>query len=175
MIQVIAYLLILMLMAALQLIWTLPLPGLQGPPLFVLMAGIVVLWRVPRLSLYFLLVLISLGLDYFMGEGVYTALATLVAAQPPLWQIWKGRHTQKFWPFIPVALVSILCFEGFLVLCFSVRYTGAFGIFLQGILPALLWNLACAWLLFYPLSQCMKLLHYQESDYLEDAFKGNLG
>lgn len=175
MIQLIAYLLILMLMSVFQLMWTFPLWGLQGPPLFVLMAGIIVLWSLPRRSLFFMLVLVSLGLDYFMGEGVYTALATLVAAQPPLWQFWQGRSTKRWLPFVPVALTSLVCFEVFLVLCFGVRYTGAFSIFLQGFVPALFWNVLLTLLLYYPLNRCMSVLHYQESDYLQDAFKGNLG
>lgn len=162
------------LMAALQLIWTLPLWGLQGPPLFLLITGMIVLWQMPRLSLYFVLVLVSMSVDFLVGEGIYTALAMLVATQIPLWQSWKRSHL-SVWRFIPVMVLAIVLFQLTLALCFMVQYEGVSALFWEGILPALFWNVLGALLLYFPLLGAMNLLYYQESDYLQDAFKGNLG
>lgn len=160
--------------AALQLIWTLPLWGLQGPPLFLLMTGMIILWQMPRLSLYFVLVLVSLGIDSLMGEGVYTTLAMLVAAQIPLWQGWR-RVPLSVWRFIPVMLLATFLFQLTLAACFTVQYEGVLFFFGTSLFPALFWNLVGALLLYFPLLGVMNLLYYQESDYLQDAFKGNLG
>ena len=174
MLQFLGCLCLWMLAAALQLIWTLPLWGLQGPPLFLLMTGMVILWQMPRLSLYFVLVLVSLGVDCLMDEGIYTALAMLVAAQVPLWQGW--RRTQfSVWRFMPVMLLSTFLFQFTLAVCFSVQYEGVLSLFLAGLLPTLFWNFGGALVLYFPLLGAMNLLYYQESDYLRDAFKGNLG
>lgn len=162
------------LMAALQMIWSLPLWGLQGPPLFLLMTGMIVLWQIPRLSLYFVLVLVTMSVDLLMGEGVYTALAMLVAAQTPLWQGWK-RSKLSLWRFAPVMLLAIFLFQLTLALCFMVQYEGVFALFWESILPALFWNMLGSVVLYFPLLGVMNLLYYQESDYLQDAFKGNLG
>jgi hypothetical protein len=162
------------LMAALQLIWTLPLWGLQGPPLFLFITGMIVLWQMPRLSLYFVLVLVSMSVDFMMGEGIYTALAMLVAAQIPLWQGWK-RSRLSIWRFIPVMVLATFLFQLTLMMCFIVQYEGVLALFWEGLLPALFWNVLGALLLYFPLIGGMNLLYYQESDYLQDAFKGNLG
>lgn len=174
MLQLFGYVLLLVLMMGLQLIWTLPLWGLQSPPLFLLLAGCIALWKNPRLLFYFLLVLASLAMDYLMGEGVYTTLATLLAAQPPLWRLLR-RHRLSLWRFLPVAMLSIVLFESALAFAFGVQYPGAFAIFGQTFLPTLWWNTLATLLLYGPISAWMNLLHYQESDYLQDAFKGNLG
>ncbi len=162
-------------MALIQMTWS-PglLPGLQGPPLLVLVTGVLVLWFAPRLTFYWMLAFVVLLMDLLIGEGILTVLATLATAQIPLAQPGKQKSF-TFLRCLAMLVGSILVFEMLLGLYFGLRYTGAGVLFWQGLLPSLGWNTLLGMMLYAPIRFVLNLLHYQESHYLEDAMRGNLG
>lgn len=162
------------LLALLQLIWPLPLPGLNSAPALVLLAGALVLWRLPLGRLYGWLLLLAAGFDLLLGEGPFCLLGYALSLSLPL--LSPSAEDAKGW-FLPLGwmLGCVLIFDLLEALMASLHGPAPWLVLLHHLPWTIMYNLAAALLLLPITNGLISLLHYQRFEYHQDVRKGRLG
>ncbi|HEY9840792.1 MAG TPA: hypothetical protein V6D23_10080 [Candidatus Obscuribacterales bacterium] len=172
--QFIGLALFLALLALLQLFWPVPLPGLNTAPALLLLAGSLVLFRLPLGRLYAWLLLLAAGFDLLMGEGPYCLLGYALTLSLPLLRPADPERTP--WPVaLGWMLASILIFDFFEALLGSLRGSGAWSLLWHHLPWSFGYNLLAALLLLPITGGLISLLHYQRFEYHKEVRKGRLG
>ncbi|MGV3523392.1 MAG: hypothetical protein ACO1RX_04170 [Candidatus Sericytochromatia bacterium] len=166
--------LFLALTALLQLVWPLPLPGLDtGPALLLLTAGLL-LAQLPEWRLYTWAVLLAAGMDLLFGEALWGAAAHALALLLPL--LWPPRgETPALWRVWGRLLPLLGIFEIVLAVAGALRGSGAGLQLFSRLLPFYAWNLLAALPLLLLTRGLIQALHYQRFEYLDEVKKGRLG
>lgn len=166
--------LFLLLTTLLQLVWPVPLPGLDtGPVLLLLTAGLL-LAQLPEWRLYAWAVLLASGMDVLFGEGLWGAGAHALALLLPL--LWPpSAEKPAAWRLLALLLPLLALFEGLLALSAAFRGPGAGLQLLSRLLPFYGWNLLAALPLLVLTRGLIQALHYQRFEYLDEVKKGRLG
>jgi hypothetical protein len=159
-------------LAAVQLIWPWPLPGLNTAPALLLLAGSLILYRRPLNSLYACLLLLAAGFDLLLGEGPYCLITYALALALPML---LPKQRQGWFSAIGWMLASVLSFDLLMLLINGIRGAGALNLFIQHFLPSLAYHLLAAILLQPVTDGLISLLHYQRFEYHKDVMKGRLG
>lgn len=163
----------LLLLSLLQLLLPPFLPGHLPFPDLLLVAAVLVLTVLPRKRLFFLLLLLAACADLLLDSSPQNLLAYGVALSLPLL---NSRSKQvKTGPMLLQVGLAVILREGVFWL-FSLRYgLAGSALLLQDLLPYLLVNLLLALLLRPLIEALMRLLHYQQFEYLDEVMKGKLG
>lgn len=166
--------LFLALLALLQLLWPLPLPGLGSAPALLLMSGALILYRLPLRRLYAWLLLLAAGFDLLLGEGPLCLIGYALTLSLPLGMA-STDEKPGLMRSLGWMLASILIFDLLQALIGSLHGLGTWRMLLHHLPASLAWNLLAALLLLPLVTGLIRLLHYQRFEYLSEVRKGRLG
>ncbi len=162
----------LILLALIQLIWPVPLPGLNSAPALLLLAGSCVLYRLPMRRFYLLILILAFGFDLLLNDLPACLFGYALTLALPM-----SRENEKSNWFASLGwmLLSVLIFDGLMMLIGSFYGPGAWRLGLTHLPWSLGYNLLAA-LLILPLTHgLISVLHYQRFEYDQEVRSGRLG